>query len=156
MPFESVVHLLLPVVVATVPLFFPTISEATPSNWNIHILYRPKRLPAVSNNASKLLQPTTNTATARATRQYERQRQFPPGGRAIGEWKRERICSKQTKKMPRESTRKIEEKKKTGPKGKVGKGPVWWVRPLCVHVDNDHLMQCSPPSLAATPGEKGV
>ena len=64
-------------------------------------------------------------------------------------------AAKQTKKMPRESTMKIEEKKKTGPKGKVGKGPVGWVRPLCVHVDDDDLMQCSPPSLAATPGEKG-
>ena len=44
---------------------------------------------------------------------------------------------------------KIEEKKKTGPKGKAGEGLARWVRPLYLHNENDHLVQCSPPSLAA-------
>ena len=50
---------------------------------------------------------------------------------------------------------KIEEKKKTGPKGKVGEGLVGWVRPLYLHDENDSLMWCSPPSLAAAVGKKG-
>ena len=33
--------------------------------------------------------------------------------------------AKQTRKRPREPTVKIEEKKKTGPKGKVGDRPPW-------------------------------
>ena len=43
---------------------------------------------------------------------------------------------------------KIEEKKKTGPKGKAGEGPAGWVRPLYVHYENDCLVRCSPPFAA--------
>ena len=50
---------------------------------------------------------------------------------------------------------KIEEKKKTGPKGKVGDGPVGWVRPLYAHNENDCLMWCSSPSLVVVVGKKG-
>ena len=50
---------------------------------------------------------------------------------------------------------KMEEKKKMGPKGKVGKGPVGWVRPLYLHNENDRRVRCSPPSLAAAARKKG-
>ena len=50
---------------------------------------------------------------------------------------------------------KIEEKKKTGPKGKEGEGLAGWVRPLYLHNENDCLVQCSPPSLAAVAEKKG-
>ena len=50
---------------------------------------------------------------------------------------------------------KIEEKKKTGPKGKAGKGTAGWVRPLYLHNENDRLVRCSPPSSAAAARKKG-
>ena len=50
---------------------------------------------------------------------------------------------------------KIEEKKKTRPKGKVGEGLVGWVRLLYLHDENDRLARCSPPSLAAVVGKRG-
>ena len=50
---------------------------------------------------------------------------------------------------------KIEEKKKTGPKEKAGKGLAGWVRLLYLHDENDRLVWCSPPSSAATAGKKG-
>ena len=81
------------------------------------------------------------------------------GGReSAGEWSCETLqetVAKQTKKRPREPTMKIKEKKKRGPKGKVGEGLARWVRPLYVHDENDYLMRCSPPSSAATAGKKG-
>ena len=49
---------------------------------------------------------------------------------------------------------KIEEKKRTEPKGKVGKGPAGWVRPLYLHNENDRLVRCSPPSSAAAARKK--
>ena len=60
--------------------------------------------------------------------------------------------AKQTRKRRREPTVKIEEKKKTGPKGKVGEGPAGWVRPLYLHDENDRLVRCSPPSSVAVAG----
>ena len=69
------------------------------------------------------------------------------GGReSMGEWSSDtpqETAAKQTRKRPREPTLKIEEKKKTGPKGKVGEGLAGWVRPLCLHDENDHLVWCS-------------
>ena len=62
MLFEFVAHPLLPIVVAMVLLFFPTVLKVVPSDWNIHILHGPKRLPAISNSVGKLLQLATNTA----------------------------------------------------------------------------------------------
>ena len=59
------------------------------------------------------------------------------------------------RKRRREPTIKIEEKKKTGSKGKAGGGPAGWVRPLYLHDENDRLVRCSPPSSAATIGKKG-
>ena len=50
---------------------------------------------------------------------------------------------------------KIKEKKKTGPKGKAGKGLVGWVRSLYAHDENDCLVQCSPPSSVVAAGKKG-
>ena len=64
-------------------------------------------------------------------------------------------AAKQTRKRRREPTVKIEEKKKTGPKGKGGEGPPGWVRPLFVHDENDRLVRSSPPSLASATGKKG-
>ena len=63
--------------------------------------------------------------------------------------------AKQSRKRQREPTVKIEEKEKTGPKGKAGKGPPGWVRPLYLHDENDRLVRCSPPSLATAVGKKG-
>ena len=79
------------------------------------------------------------------------------GGReSAGEW----ICdtpqetaTKQTRKRPREPIVNIEEKKKTGPKGKAGKGPAGWVRTLYMHDEDNCLVWCSPPSSAATAGK---
>ena len=62
--------------------------------------------------------------------------------------------AKQTRKRLRESTMKIEEKKKMGPKGKSGKGLARWVRPLYVHDENEPLVRCSPPSLVAAAEKK--
>ena len=42
MPFEPIVCPLMPVVQGTVPLLFPMVSEAIPSNWSLHILCTPK------------------------------------------------------------------------------------------------------------------
>ena len=52
---------------------------------------------------------------------------------------RQETTAKQTRKRPREPTIKIEEKKKTGPKGKGGEGPPGWVRPLFVHDEDASL-----------------
>ena len=62
---------------------------------------------------------------------------------SAGEWSSDTpqgIVAKQTRKRPREPTVKIEEKKEIGPKGKVGDGPVGWVRPLYLHSENDCLV----------------
>ena len=75
-----------------------------------------------------------------------------------GEWSSntlQEIVAKQTGKRPREPTMKIKEKKNTGPKEKAGEGPARWVRPLYLHDENDHLMRCSPPSLATVVAKKG-
>ena len=76
------------------------------------------------------------------------------GGReSEGEWSSDtpqETVAKQTRKRPREPIVKIEEMKKMGRKGKVGKGPAGWVRPLYLHDENDRLVWCSPPSSAAT------
>ena len=75
------------------------------------------------------------------------------GGGSFDTW--QETAAKQAKKRRREPTVKIEEKKKTGPKGKAGEGPAGWVRPLYLHNENDRLVRCSPPSLAAAAGKKG-
>ena len=72
--FEPVAHPLLAVVAATVPFFFPTVSETVPSNWRIYLLRSPEQPPATCNNSSNLLLPVVDTAIARATGQYGRQR----------------------------------------------------------------------------------
>ena len=92
MPFEPVAHPLLAVVAATVPFFFPMVSETVPSDWRIYLLRGPKQPPATCNSSSNLLLPAANTAIARATGQYGRQRQFPGGGGAVWKRRRERIC----------------------------------------------------------------
>ena len=74
------------------------------------------------------------------------------GGASSDTW--QETATKQTRKRPREPTVKIEEKKKTGPKGKAGEGPAGWVRPLYLHDENDRLVRCSPPSSAAAAWKK--
>ena len=82
------------------------------------------------------------------------------GRESAGEWSCEtpqETMATQTRKRPREPTMKIEEKKKTWPKGKAGDEPAGWVRPLYAHDENDRLVQCSPPSLAvATTKKRGL
>ena len=80
------------------------------------------------------------------------------GRKSAGEWSSDtpqETAAKQTRKRQREPTVKIEEKKKTGPKGKAGEGLAGWVRPLYLHDENDRLVRCSPPSLATAAGKKG-
>ena len=58
--FEPVAHPLLAVVVATVPLFFPTVSEAVHSDWSVHLLRSPERPPTIWKTSSNLLLPVAN------------------------------------------------------------------------------------------------
>ena len=51
-PFEPVAHLLQAVVLATVPFFFPTVSEAVHSDWRIYLLRGPERPPAICKSSS--------------------------------------------------------------------------------------------------------
>ena len=60
--FEPVAHLLQAVVVAMVPLFFPTVSEAVHSDWSVHLLRGPERPPTICKISSNLLLPAANTA----------------------------------------------------------------------------------------------
>ena len=82
------------------------------------------------------------------------------GGReSAREWSCEtlqEIVAKQTRKRPREPSVKIEEKKKTGPKGKESKGLEGWVRALYAHDENDRPVRYSSPSSAASAGKKGT
>ena len=78
--FEPVAHLLLPVVVATVPFFFPTVLEAVHSDSSVHLLHGLERPPAICKSSSNLLLPAANIAIARATGQYGRQRHHLLGG----------------------------------------------------------------------------
>ena len=67
---------------------------------------------------------------------------------------RQETAAKQSRKRRREPTVKIEEKKKTGPKGTTGEGPPGWVWPLYLHDENDRLVRCSPPFSATAAGKK--
>ena len=89
--FEPIAHPLLAAVAATVPFFFPTVSETVPSDWRIYLLRSPEQPPATCNSSSNLLLPDANTAIARGTGQYGRQRRFPAGGGAVWKRRRERI-----------------------------------------------------------------
>ena len=60
--FEPVAHPLQAVVLATVPLFFPTVSQAVHSDWSVHLLRGPERPPAICKTSSNLLLPAANTA----------------------------------------------------------------------------------------------
>ena len=64
MSFEPVAHPLQAVVLATVPLFFPTVSEAVHSDWRIYLLHGPERQPAICKSSSNLLLPVANAAIA--------------------------------------------------------------------------------------------
>ena len=64
MTFKPVAHPLLPVVVATVPFFFPTVSEAIRSDWSVHLLCGPERPPTICKTSSNLLLPAANVAIA--------------------------------------------------------------------------------------------
>ena len=58
--FKPFAHSLLAVVVATVPLFFPTVSEAVHSDWSVHLLRGPERPPTICKTSSNLLLPAAN------------------------------------------------------------------------------------------------
>ena len=62
--FEPVAHPLQAVVLATVPFFFPTVSEAVHSDWRIYLLRSPERLPTICKSSSNLLLPAANAAIA--------------------------------------------------------------------------------------------
>ena len=61
-PFEPVAHPLQAVVLATVLLLFPTVSEAVHSDWNVLLLRGPERPPTICKTSSNLLLPAANTA----------------------------------------------------------------------------------------------
>ena len=61
-PFEPIAHPLQAVVLATVPLFFPTVSEAVHSDWSVHLLRGPERPPTIWKTSSNLLLPAANAA----------------------------------------------------------------------------------------------
>ena len=82
--FQPVYHPLLPVVVATVPFFFPTVSEAVHSDSSIHLLCGPERPPAICKSFSNLLLLATSTVIARAIGQYGRQQRHLLGGGSVG------------------------------------------------------------------------
>ena len=76
----------------------------------------------------------------------------------MGEWSCEtpqETVAKQTRKRQRGLTVEIEEKKKSGHKGKAGEGLAGWVRPLYAYDENDHLVWCSAPSLVVAAIKKG-
>ena len=89
--FKPVAHPLLPAVVAMVPFFFPTVSEAVHSDSSIHLLCGPERPPTICKSSSNLLLPAANIAIVRATGQYGRQRRHLLGGGSVGAPKRWRI-----------------------------------------------------------------
>ena len=62
MPFEPVAHPLQAVVLAMVPLLFPTVSEAVHSDWNVLLLCGAERPPTICKTSSNLLLPAANTA----------------------------------------------------------------------------------------------
>ena len=64
MTFESIAHPLLPIVVATVPFFFPTVLEAVHSDWSVHLLRGLERPPTIWKTSSNLLLPAANAAIA--------------------------------------------------------------------------------------------
>ena len=61
-PFEPVAHPLQAVILATVPLLFPTVSEVVHSDWSVHLLRGPERPPAICKTSSNLLLPAANIA----------------------------------------------------------------------------------------------
>ena len=61
-PFEPVAHPLQAVVVAMVPLFFPTVSEAVHSDWSVHLLRGPGRPPTIWKTSNNLVLPAPNAA----------------------------------------------------------------------------------------------
>ena len=59
--FEPVAHPLQAVVLATVPLFFPMVSETVHSDWSVHLLHRPERPLAICKTSNNLLLLAANT-----------------------------------------------------------------------------------------------
>ena len=164
MPFEPVAHPLQAVVLAMVPLLFPTVSEAVHSDWNVLLLRGPERPPTIRKTSSNLLLPAANTAIEDQQHSMDVNNDIrveedlsgttESAGGASSDVGQD-TAAKQTRKRRREPTVKIEEKKKMGPKGKGGEGPPGWVRPLFVHDEDDRLVRCSPPSSAGATGKKG-
>ena len=164
MLFEPVAHPLLAVVVATVPLFFPTVSEAVHSDWSVHLLRGPKRPPTIWKTSSNLVLPAANAAIEDQQhsmdvnddlRVEEDLSGLAESAAGASSDAGKDTAAKRSRKRRREPTVKIEEKKKTGPKRKAGKGPAGWVGPLYLHDENDRLVRCSPPSSVATAGKRG-
>ena len=164
MSFEPVAHPLLAVVIAMVLLFFPTVLEAVHSDWSVHLLHGPERPPTIWKTSSNLLLLAANAAIEDQQHSMDVNDDLrveedlsglaeSAGGASSDAGKD--TAAKRSRKRQREPTIKIEEKKKTGPKGKGGEGPPGWVRPLFVHNENDRLVRCSPPSSTDATGKKG-
>ena len=149
-PFEPVAHPLQAVVLAMVPLLFRTVSEAVHSDWNVLLLRGPERPPTICKTSSSLLLQAANTAIEDQQHSMDVNNNIRVEENLSGMTESvggassdagQNTAAKQTRKRRREPTVKIEEKKKTGPKGKGGEGPPGWVRPLFVHDENDRLVR---------------
>ena len=133
-PFKPVAQPLLAVVAATVPFFFPTVSETVPSNWRIYLLRGLEQPPTTCNSSSNLLLPAANTAIARATGQYGCQRRFLARGGAVWKRRQERICRggqlrhvvgncrKRKQEEVKRTYRKDRGEEEDGAQGKSGRG----------------------------------
>ena len=125
--FEPVVHPLLAVVVSTVPLFFPTVSEAVHSDWSVHLLRGPERPPTIWKTSSNLLLPAANAVIEDQQHsmdvnddlwvEEDLSRLAESAGGASSDAGKD-TAAKRSRKRRREPTVKIKEKKKTGPREK--------------------------------------
>ena len=125
----------------------------------------PKRPPTICKTSNNLLLPAANTVIEHQQHSMDVNDDIrvekdlsgmaKSAGGASSDVGKD-TAGKQTRKRRREPTMKIEEKKKTGPKGKAGEALAGWVRLLYLHDENDRLVRCSPPSSAVATGKGGV
>ena len=133
-----------------VPFFFPTVLETVPSDWSIHLLRGPEHPPTICNSSRNLLLPAANTAIARATRQFGRERRFPAWRRSYLEVKAGEnlrgsgVLTRGRKVQQNKPGRgqgnlpwRSRRRKRRSPREKREQGPVRWIRPLYLHDEND-------------------
>ena len=78
-PFEPVAHPLQAVVLAMVPFFFPTVSEAVHSDWSVHLLRGPERPARHLQNLQQAVAAGCKHSDRRLAIQYGHERRYPGG-----------------------------------------------------------------------------